>query len=404
MPADFSLPHHRRVLTLLPVISAAALGLSSCQKEQPMMQMPPTTVTVAHPAKQKILEWDEFTGRLDAENSVNLYSQVTGYLQKTHFVDGAEVKEGAPLFTIDPRPYKAALEQVQAQADRAKVMLGTAKSEFERAKGLLDTKAIAIEDYDKRLHAVEEATASLKLAQAAVDAAQVNMDYTVIKAPISGRIGRRLMDEGGLVIGGPMGATMLANIVSLDPIYCYIDADELSVLKYQRLNREGKRNGGKENEIPCEMGLADETGFPHKGVIDFVDNRLNPSTGTIQARAVFPNPRPERGQRVLSPGFFARVRLPATDEYEGLVVDETAIGSDQAQKIVLVVDEKNIVQPRPVTVGPIINGKRVIRQGLTDKDNIIVNGQARVRPGMPVAPMTEEQAAKASAEGAPAAH
>jgi RND family efflux transporter MFP subunit len=401
MNADFNPLPRLSLSALLPV---ALLGLSSCEKPQPPMEMPPATVTVAHPAKQKIMEWDEFTGRLDAENSVNLYSQVTGYLQKVHFVDGAEVKVGDVLFTIDPRPFDAAFQMTEAQADRAKVMLNTANSEFERAKGLLASKAIAIEDYDKRLHAVEEATAALKLAQASVDAAKVNVDYTVIKAPINGRIGRHLMDEGGLVVGGPMGATMLANIVSLDPIHCYIDADELSVLKYQRLNREGKRKNAKEDQIPCEMELADETGFPHKGVIDFVDNRLNPSTGTIQARAVFANPKPERGQRVLSPGYFARVRVPATDDYEALVVDETAIGSDQAQKIVLVVNEKNIVMPRPVTVGPVINGKRVIRQGLTENDNVIVNGQARVRPGMPVAPMTQEEAAKAAPQGGPPAH
>ena len=388
MIADFKPLPRLRLSALLPVL---LLGLSSCEKPQPTMEMPPATVTIAHPAKQKIMEWDEFTGRLDAENSVNLYSQVTGYLQKVHFVDGAEVKAGDVLFTIDPRPFDAAFQMTEAQADRAKVMLNTANSEFERAKGLLASKAIAIEDYDKRLHAVEEATAALKLAQASVDAAKVNVDYTVIKAPINGRIGRHLMDEGGLVVGGPMGATMLGNIVSLDPIHCYIDADELSVLKYQRLNREGKRKNAKEDQIPCEMELADETGFPHKGVIDFVDNRLNPSTGTIQARAVFANPKPERGQRVLSPGYFARVRVPATDDYEALVVDETAIGSDQAQKIVLVVDEKNIVMPRPVTVGPVINGKRVVRQGLTENDNVIVNGQARVRPGMPVAPQQAEK-------------
>jgi RND family efflux transporter MFP subunit len=278
----------------------------------------------------------------------------------------------------------------EAQADRAKVMLNTANSEFERAKGLLASKAIAIEDYDKRLHAVEEATAALKLAQASVDAAKVNVDYTVIKAPINGRIGRHLMDEGGLVVGGPMGATMLANIVSLDPIHCYIDADELSVLKYQRLNREGKRKNAKEDQIPCEMELADETGFPHKGVIDFVDNRLNPATGTISARAVFANPMPTRGQRVLQPGFFARVRVPGSSDYEGLVIDDKAVGADQAQKVVMVVDEKNIVVPRPVVVGPVINGKRVIRSGLTEKDNVIVNGQAKVRPGMPVAPQPEK--------------
>lgn len=392
MKTDFPSAPERGVLKK----TAAALGLASailnsCEKPHPAMQMPPATVTVAHPTKQKIHEWDEFTGRLEAVQSVNLFSQATGYLEKIHFTDGQEVKEGDVLFNIDKRPYEAVLHQAEAQADRAKVALNTAKSEFERAKDLLASKAVAIEEYDKRAHAVEESTASLKLAQAAVEAAKVNVDYTTIKAPITGQIGRHLMDEGGLVVGGPIGATQLAHIVTLDPINCYIDADELSVLRYHRLTREGKNSGAaKDKKIPCEMELADETGYPHKGYIDFVDNKLNPSTGTIQIRAVFDNPKPEKGFRALVPGFFARVRIPSSDEYDGLVIPETAISADQAQKIVLVVDEHNMVQPRPITVGPIINGKRVVREGLSEKDNVIVNGQARVRPGMVVAPQAEQ--------------
>ena len=365
-------------------------GLSACHQEAPPMQMPPAVVTVAHPTKQKIVEWDEFTGRLDAAESVNLYSQVTGYLQSVHFKDGTEVKKGDLLFTIDPRPFQAVLDQASASLERSKVLLDQAKSEFVRAKDLVNTKVVSTEDYDKRNLAVLEAQAAVRAAQATVEAAQLNVDYTQIKAPINGRIGRRLMDVGGLVVGGPMGATMLSSIVSVDPIYCYIDADELSVLKYQRLNREGKRESAQDNQIPCEMALADDTGFPHKGVIDFVDNRLNPATGTISARAVFTNPMPTRGQRVLQPGFFARVRVPGSSDYEGLVIDDKAVGADQAQKVVMLVDEKNIVVPRPVVVGPVINGKRVIRSGLTENDRVIVNGQAKVRPGMPVAPQAEK--------------
>lgn len=367
-----------------------SFGLAACHQDAPPMQMPPPAVTVTHPTKQKIVEWDEFTGRLDAAESVNLYSQVTGYLQSVHFKDGAEVKKGDPLFTIDPRPFQAVLDQASASLERSKVMLDQAKSEFDRAKDLVNTKVVSTEDYDKRNLAVLEAQAAMRAAQATVESAQLNVEYTEVKAPINGRIGRRLMDVGGLVIGGPMGATMLGSIVSVDPIYCYIDADELSVLKYQRLNREGKRESAQENQIPCEMALADDTGYPHKGVIDFVDNRLNPATGTISARAVFANAKPERGQRVLQPGFFARVRVPGSSDYEGLVIDDKAVGADQAQKVVLVVNEKNIVEPRPVVVGPVINGKRVIRSGLTEKDSVIVNGQAKVRPGMPVSPQPEK--------------
>lgn len=370
-----------------------ALALASCREEPPQPQPPPPTVTIAHPVRQKVAEWDEYTGRLDAAESVNLYSQVTGYLESIHFKDGSEVRKGDLLFQIDPRPFQAVLDQAAAQEERARVQLELARSDFERARKLVEAKAVSAEDFDKRSQAVREAEAAARLARATVEAAKLNVEYTRIKAPIYGRIGRRLMDAGNLVIGGPMGATMLASIVSLDPIHCYIDADELSVLRQQRLNREGKRGNPDDSQLPCEMALADEEGWPHRGVIDFVDNRLDPRTGTIQARATFANPAPERGQRVLQPGFFARVRVPAGNDTEALLIDEKAVGADQAQKVVYVVDEKNIVQPRPVTAGPVIDGRRVIRSGLTEQDRVIVNGMARVRPGMPVQPMTAEQAA-----------
>ena len=382
-------------LTPLSLLSVA-LALAACQPEAPQMQPPPpTAVTVASPVKQKVKEWDEFTGRIDAAESVMLYSQVTGYLMSIHFKDGTEVKKGTLLFQIDPRPFQAVLDQALAQHEQAKVKLELSRSEYDRAAKLLDSKAISAEDYDTRSKAVREAEAGLKVSQAAVDKAKLDVEYTQIKAPLDGRIGRKLMDVGGLVIGGPMGATALTSIVSLDPINCYIDADELTVLRYQKLNREDKGLSARDDEIPCEMALANDTGFPHKGVIDFVDNRLDPTTGTIQVRAVFQNPKPERGQRVLQPGYFARVRVPGGSDYEAFVIDDKAVQSDQAQKIVYVVDEKNIVMPRPIDVGPVINGKRVVRNGLTEKDRVIVNGMAKIGPGMPVTPMTEAEVAKA---------
>ena len=391
------------------LFSSLVLGLTACHQEQPpAMQMPPAPVTVANPVKQTIKEWSEFTGRIDAAESVNLYCQVTGYLQEIHFKDGSEVRKGDLLFVIDPRPFQAVLDQASAEVDRAKVKLELAQSEFTRASKLVQAKAISAEDFDTRNQAVREAQAALKVTQATAEVAALNVEYTNVKAPMDGRIGRRLMDIGGLVIGGPMGATLLASIVSIDPIYCYIDADELSVLKQQRLLRESKEADKKDNQMPCEMALADEEGFPHKGVIDFVDNRLDPNTGTIQTRAVFSNPKPERGQRVLQPGYFARVRITGKDEYEALLIDDKAVGADQAQKVVMIVGPDNIVAPRPVEVGPVLNGKRVILSGITEQDRVIVNGQGKVRPGMPVAPMTEEEAAKAAAAAtqapAPAAH
>lgn len=376
----------------------AALLAAACRQEAPRPQMPPPTVTVAHPSKQRVVEWDEYTGRLDAVKTVNLYCQVTGYLRKVNFKDGAEVHEGQVLFEIDARPFEAVRDQAAAQEERAKVQLALAKSEFERADKLRNANAISAEEFDKKNQAMREAEAAVRLASATVDAAKLNVEFTKVTAPITGRMGRRLMDEGGLVIGGPMGATLLGTLVSQDPIYCYVDADELSSLKYRRLNREGIFKDAQEDTIPCEMGLADDDGWPHKGLFDFVDNKLNPATGTIVARATFPNPKPERGTRVLQPGFFARLRVPSGPEHEVLAIDEKAVAADQAQKIVLVVDAKGIVQPRPVEVGPVVNGMRVIRSGLDEKDRVIVNGQARVRPGMAVKPLTVDEAKTAAAQ------
>jgi len=361
------------------------------------MEMPPAVVTVEHPAKQQVTEWDEFTGRMDATESVMLYSQVTGYLQSIHFKDGSEVKKGDLLFQIDPRPFQTVLDQAQAQLDQAKIKLELSRNELTRATKLLEAKAVSAEDFDTRSKGVREAEALVRVAQATVEKAALDVEYTQIKAPLDGRIGRKLMDVGGLVIGGPMGATVLTSIVNLDPIYCYVDADELTVLRYQRQNRDNKTKDIPDDQIPCELALADDTGFPHKGVIDFVDNRLDPNTGTIQVRAVFKNPKPERGQRVLQPGYFARLRVPGRESYETLVIDDRAVGTDQSQKIVMIVGDDNIVAPRPVTVGPVINGKRIIRSGITEKDRVILHITAKIRPGMPVQPITPEEAAKAAA-------
>lgn len=382
-------------------------ALASCRPpaaETGAAAPPPPTVTVANPTRQTITEWDEFTGRIDASDNVSLYCQVTGYLESVHFKDGSEVKKGDLLFKIDARPFQATLDQAKAMLEQARVKLELAQNELDRASKLVAAKAISAEDFDTRSKALREAQAGLQVAQANVDKAAVDVDYCTIKAPMDGRIGRRLMDPGGLVIGGPMGATLLATIVKLDPIYAYIDADELSVLRYQRLNREGNGHASKEEDkVPCELALADSEGYPFKGVIDFVDNRVDPGTGTIQVRAIFDNPRPPRGQRVLQPGYFARVRVPGRGTYDALMIDDRAVGADQATKIVMVVGEGNIVMPRPVVVGPVIDGKRVIREGLTETDRVIVNGIAKAFPGTPVTPVVADSPPPQTAPAAAAA-
>lgn len=383
------------LLGILGFLASCGKGPDSTAASAP--QMPPTVVTVAPPMKKKIHDWQEFTGRIEAEKSVRLFSQVTGYLQSIHFKDGAEVKKGDLLFVIDPRPFQAVLDQAKAEFDRAQIKLELAQNEFERGKRLVESRAISAEDFDIRSQAVREAQASVKVAQAAVDVAALNVDYTQIKAPMDGRIGRRLMDIGSLVIGGPMGASELGSILSLDPIYCYVDADELSVLRQSKQVRENPKANGAA-AIECELGIATDDGtFPHKGKIDFVDNRLDPSTGTIQTRAVFSNPKPAHGDRVLQPGFFARVKMKASHEYEALLVDDKAVGSDHAIRLVLVVGANNMVEQRVVEVGSVVDGMRVIKSGLKPDERVIVNGQSKVRPGMPVQPMTVAEASKAAA-------
>ncbi len=352
------------------------------------MMPPPPMVTVASPTEQEVVEWDEFTGRTEAVESVEVRARVSGTLESVHFEDGGLVKKGDLLFVIDPRPYQAALDRAEAELARVQSALELAKSDLTRADSLVASKNIAAGEYDKWKQTKVSAESSLKSAQAAIDLAKLDMEYTRVTAPISGRISRRLVDPGNLVNGGPGANTLLTNIVTVDPIHLYMDADENSILKYTRFRIEGSRTSARDAKIVCEMALADEEGFPHKGVIDFVDNRLDPSTGTMRARGLFPNP-----DQKITPGLFARARIPGTGKYKALMISDLALSTDQGQKIVLVVDDKGTAQPRPVEVGPVMDGMRVIRNGLTTADKVIINGLAKVRPGMPVTPQ-EAAAAK----------
>lgn len=344
----------------------------------------PPKVTVSQPIVQKVVEWDEYTGRIEAVESVEVRARVSGYLQSVHFEDGAMVKKGDLLFVIDPRPYEAELERAQAELNRLGAKLDLAINDFERADRLLKTKAISEEEFDTRSKARREAQAAVQAAQAAVTTAKLNLEYTRITALIDGLIGRKLITEGNLVNGNVGQATMLTTIVSLDPIYCYVDIDELQVLKYQQLASEGKWMNDQAVKLPSELALANEKGFPRKGIIDFVNNRLDPNTGTLRARGVFPNP-----DGTMTPGFFARVRVPGSGEYEGLLVPDEALGTDQSQKFVYVSNSQNVVEYRAVKTGPRVNGLRVITEGLQPGDWVVVNGIQRVRPDAHVNPQKE---------------
>jgi multidrug efflux system membrane fusion protein len=367
-------------------ILLAALLLVGCKKNPPPA-VPPPVVSTVHPLFREIVEWDEYIGRLEAPETVEIRARVSGYLDKVHFKEGKEVKKGDLLFTIDRRPYQAEFDRAQAEHQRAESQADLAKSDAERAKSLIATKAISTEDFDTKTKSYTSALAAVKSAKAALDSSRLNLEFTEVRAPISGRISSALVTEGNLVSGGVSGAgaSLLTTLVSLDPLYCYGSADERAILKYIRLSKEGSRVSARDKEIPAEMGLADETGFPHKGHMDFVDNRVDPNTGTLRARGVFPNP-----DHSLSPGFFARLRIPGSGKYLAVLIPDRALASDQAQKFVYVVNAEKKVEFRPVTMGPIVEGLRVVRSGLKPEDQIIVEGQMRVRPGIVVDPKPAE--------------
>jgi len=362
------------------MLLAGALALMSCGNPAPPAQ-PPPQVTVATPLVRQITDWDEYTGRVAAVESVEIRAQVSGYLDAVHFKDGALVKKGDLLFVIDPRPFKAALDEARADLSAARVRLELATSELIRARKLATEKLIAEESLDVKVKAKREAEASLEAATAAEQAAALNLEFARIRAPISGRIGRALVTAGNLVNGGGQEPTLLTTIVSVDPVYVYFTADERAFLRYMRLAEEGIRPSSRDVPNPVRLQLADEEGFPHQGQMDFVDNQVDPATGTMQGRAVFPNPDGE-----LTPGLFARVQLRGEGPYQALVVPDQAVATDQAQRIVYVVGADDVVSARPVTLGRTLGGLRIIRGGLKADERIVINGIQRVRAGVKVSP------------------
>lgn len=372
----------------LLVLSLVLGALASCERapRAAAAAAPPPPVTLAKPLSAQLVEWDEFIGRLDAPESVEVRARVSGYLEKVHFREGSDVKAGDLLFSIDPRPYQAVVDQAQADVERAQVRLELAKMESRRAKGLIESKAIAVEEIEQRNQALAEAEATLRSAKATLEQARLDLEFTQLRAPISGRTGDILITPGNLINGGTnnSNASVLTTIVSLDPIHCYLDVDEQSALKYRQLRRLGERASALDGEIPAEMALANEQGYPHQGVIDFVDNRLDPSTGVIRSRAQFPNPG-----GLMAPGFFARVRIPGSGRYDALLVHDNAVGSDQGKPFVYVVGADAVVRQVPVDLGPLHEGLRVVKRGLGKDDRIVVDGMALVRNGTKVAVQAE---------------
>ena len=359
---------------------ATALSLTGCARNEAAESRaaPAPQVTVAQAISRKVTEFDEFTGRFEAVEHVEIRPRVSGYISSVNFTEGSEVQKGDTLFVIDPRPYEAERDKARAQLAQARSQLVLAKSERDRATSLLGQHAISQEEYDTRTAGREQAQANVEAAQAALDAAALNLSFTRVTAPISGRISRAMVTGGNFVTNGQ---TLLTTLVSLDPIYVSFDGDEQVYLKYTKLARQGTRPSSRDARNPVLVGLADENGYPHQGVMVFVDNALDPATGTIRGRALLDN-----HERQFTPGLFARVKLMGTGQYDAVLVNDSAIGTDQSVRYVLVVGAGNKVEYRPVQLGPIIDGLRVVQSGLVPGETIVVNGLQRVRAGAQVQP------------------
>ncbi|MBS0863346.1 efflux RND transporter periplasmic adaptor subunit [Enterobacter mori] len=336
-------------------------------------------VSAANVVVKSISQWDSFNGRIEAVESVQLRPRVSGYIDKVNYTDGQEVKKGEVLFTIDDRTYRAALEQAQATLARAKTQANLARSEANRTDKLVNTNVVSREEWEQRRSAATQAQADIRAAQAAVDAAQLNLDFTRVTAPIDGRASRALITSGNLVTAGDT-ASVLTTLVSQKTVYVYFDVDESTYLHYQNLARSGQGASSNHTALPVEIGLTGEEGYPHQGKVDFLDNQLTPSTGTIRMRALLDN-----AQRQFTPGLFARVRLPGSAEFKATLVDDKAVLTDQDRKYVYVVDKEGKAQRRDIKPGRLADGLRIVQQGLNPSDKVIVEGLQKVfMPGMPV--------------------
>jgi RND family efflux transporter MFP subunit len=373
--------------------------LSGCKKSAPTAQSQgPLPVNVVTAVEKEVTEWDEFTGRIEAVESVDIRPRVSGYITQIAFKAGSLVKKNDLLFVIDRRPYQADLDQASAQVEQAEAQLKLTQIEVDRAKELRTKNTISASEFDQTAASFQVASAAVRAAQAAKAAAALNLEFTEIRSPIDGRVSNERVTVGNLVQPGATDSSILTTVVSTDPLYIYIDADENSVLKYIKLSQEGKRISAKTQNIPAFAQLANETGFPHEGVVEFVDNRLDPETGTLRARAVF-----KSWSDLLSPGFFVRTRIPGAQPYRAVLVDDKVISSQQGVKFVFVVKPDNTIERRNIETGPLFEGKRIVKSGLKDGEKVVSTRLQILQPGMPVQPIPEQPPATASATPEPKA-
>jgi RND family efflux transporter MFP subunit len=389
---------------LLPGLCLALTGCTRAPSEAPAAAPPP--VTVSYPVEREVTDYADYTARTAAVDSVELRARVSGYLEKVNFKDGALVRKGDELFAIEPRTYQAVLEQARGNLASVEARVTRLDADLARARRMIGTGAISREDLDKTAGDLGEAAASRAAAQAAVERARLDLGFTKVAAPVSGRISRSVITVGNLVQAGDQGGgTLLTTVVSVDPMYAYFDVDEHTVQRVKQLIREGKAKTPDEVEIPVWLGLANEDGYPHRGAVNFIDNQVNPRTGTLKVRGVFLNK-----DEALSPGYFARVRVPIGAPHKALLVAERALDMDQGRKVVYVVDRENKVVTRPVRLGAMHDGLREVTDGLKPGERVITSGLLQVRPGMTVEPtladmptarVAQDNAADRSAKTAP---
>ena len=377
-----------------PLILASAVALAGCGEGAPKQAAPPPpAVTVAKPQKQTVTDYDEYVGRFIAVDSVEIRSRVSGYLDKVHFKDGQIVKQGDLLFTIDRRPFETALAQARATLAQAKANLAFAESDLARASQLVRDRTITEQTFEQRTQAKRVAEASVAAQEAAVRQTELDIQFTELRAAVTGRIGDRRVSEGNLVTGGTGGnTTLLATIVSIDPIRFEFTFDEASFLRYERLGNVGKDINSRGTGMEISVRLIDESDFKHPGTMDFIDNVIERSSGTIRGRAMLVN-----ANGALTPGMFGRVRVPGSPPYEAMLLPDAAIGSEQVRKYVLTVDNENVARMKYVTLGQLVGELRVIKEGIGPDDRVIVNGLMRARPGAKVTP--QEQPPPAPAAG-----
>ena len=363
-------------MRLVPVLLAAALAVACSSNASPGDGAPPAPeVSVAEVVARPVQQWDDFTGRISAVETVDLRPRVSGYVHRVAYEEGQVVGKGDLLFEIDPRPYRAALDRAQAELERARSEAKLASAQNVRAQALVEARAISREEFETRNAATAQGNASVRAAEAAVAAARLDLQFTQVRSPIEGRAGRAMVTVGNLA---QADATLLTTVVSHDPVHVYFEADEQTWLRYSRAARDGERAG---TDSAVRVGLAGEDGHPHAGTVDFVDNRVDPATGTIRARAVLRNP-----DGLFTPGLFARVQLEGGDRFDALLVDDKAVLTDQDRKYVYVLGEGDTAQRRDVVLGRVVDGLRVVQSGLEPGDRVIVNGLQKVfMPGMPVA-------------------